>query len=131
MSVLERLSAQSRRRTGWLVPVAAGWFVGAIAPGSGELVGRTTQLWYGGLGLGGVLVGLLWQWFSPRDLAERLLVAGGTFLVLCLLLLLPIGGELRQDQYVLYFCLGTVAGLVLASWYQKARSTPEEQSPGT
>ncbi|MEI8412935.1 MULTISPECIES: hypothetical protein [unclassified Kribbella] len=130
MSVLERLSAETRRRTGWLVPVTAGWVAGAIAPGSGEVVGRSTQLWYGGLGLAGVLIGL-WR-FSPRELAERLFVAGGAFLLLCVLLLLPIEGELREDQYVLYFCLGIVAGLILATRLQRAGTAkPAEQSPGT
>ncbi|WP_460664918.1 hypothetical protein [Kribbella swartbergensis] len=110
----------------------AGRAAGSIAPGSGEVVDGTAELWYGGLGLAGVLVGVLWQWFSPRDLAERLLLAGAAFSLFCVLLVLPIDGELREDQYVLYFGLGTVTGLVLATWWERARSIKTgEQSPGT
>ncbi|TCO44445.1 hypothetical protein EV646_110159 [Kribbella antiqua] len=131
MSVLERVSAETRRSTGWLIPVAANLLVDDLAPGSGELVARTTQFWYGGLGLAGVLVGVLWQWFSPRELAERLLLAGGAFPVVCVLFLLPVD-ETHEDRYALYFCLGIVAGLVLATWWQRVRAAKSAgQSPGT
>jgi hypothetical protein len=122
MSVLERLSAETRQRTGWLVPVCTGLVVSEIAPDSGEVIGRTTQLWYGGLGLAGVLVGLLWQWFSPRPLVDRLFIAAGGFLLVCVFLLLPLGGEWHEQRSVLYFCLGTAVGLVLAAWWQRARA---------
>jgi hypothetical protein len=122
MSLLERISAETRRRTGWVVPVGVGVLVSGIAPDSGELIERTAQLWYGGLGLAGVLAGVLWQWFSPRPLADRLFIAAAGFVLLCAFLLLPLGGEWRQDRYGLYFCLGAIAGLVLASWWQRVRA---------
>ena len=129
MSVLERLSAEARRGTGWAIPVAADMAVREITPGSRELVDQTTQVWYGVLGLAGVLIGLLWQWFSPRDLAERLALAGGGFLILCVFCLLPIAGEMRENRYELVFGVGIVAGLVLTTWWQNVRSPdPAEQS---
>jgi 4-amino-4-deoxy-L-arabinose transferase-like glycosyltransferase len=117
-SVRERVAPEVRRKTGWLLPVAASIVVGNHLPGDGELVERSQQLWLGGLGLAGVAIGLLWQWYSPRELSARLFLAAGAFVLITILALFPIGGEMRQDDRQLYLGLGVISGLVLANWWK-------------
>lgn len=118
MKVLERVSPERRLKTGWIIPVAASAMVSNHLPGDREMVERAEQLWQGGLGLAGVAIGLLWQWYSPRELAPRLFVAAAAFVCLSILQLLPIGGGWFSADRQLYLGLGVVSGLVLASWWK-------------
>ena len=104
------------------MPVIGSLVVSMIAPASGEVVGRTDQLWFGSLGLAGVVVGALWQWFSPRPLAERFLLAAAVFPLGCIFILLPLGGEWVARQHILFSGLGMAAGLVLTTWWQRVRA---------
>ncbi|MEV8378069.1 hypothetical protein AB0P21_35345 [Kribbella sp. NPDC056861] len=78
MSVLEKVSPETRRKTGWLLPVVLTVAVENHARGHAQVIERSEQLWLGGLGLAGVVAGVLWQLYSPRDLGERLLFAAGS-----------------------------------------------------
>ncbi|MFI7064762.1 hypothetical protein ACIBL3_27470 [Kribbella sp. NPDC050124] len=63
MSVLDRVSAETRRRTGWVVPVAIGNLIGVLLPETAEhAVSQSERLWTGGMALAGFAAGLLWQW---------------------------------------------------------------------
>ncbi|GAA0923914.1 hypothetical protein GCM10009554_02330 [Kribbella koreensis] len=118
MSVLKEESADARRRTGWLIPVVASAVVANYWPSNADNpVQRSEQLWLGGLGLAGVAVGLLWQWFSPRALAPRLAFAAAAFVVLAILMLLPLGGDWTHDERQVYLGFGVISGLVLSHWW--------------
>ncbi|MEU4607143.1 hypothetical protein AB0F43_29520 [Kribbella sp. NPDC023972] len=136
MSVLERVPAQARRRTGWILPIAVGSLIGMFVPESARVIGQTERLWSGGLALAGLAAGLLWQWYSPRDLAERLFFPSAALMAFAVIFMLP-GGEWSSASpgFAFWFPLGVVAGLVLMSRQQRrpTRETEvkEEQSPGT
>jgi hypothetical protein len=120
MSVLERVSARTRRRTGWILPVAVGSAISAFGPETGAAVSRSDQLWFGGLILCGVVVGVLWQWFSPRNLAERLALPAGALVLAGIFFVVPIAGEVSvRPAYPLWFGGGVLAGLVLTTRWQQ------------
>ncbi|WBQ07497.1 hypothetical protein [Kribbella sp. CA-293567] len=129
MSVLAKVSPERRLKTGWILPVAASTAVSVHLPGQTETIQRTEQLWFGGLGLAGVAIGLLWQWYSPRDLAPRLFIAAGGFVLVSILQLLPTAGEWNSADRQLYLGLGVVSGLVLANWW-KWLHTADDESAG-
>jgi zinc transporter ZupT len=122
MSVLEKVSPEVRRRTGWLLPVAIFVGLGIYLPDESGSVDRAQQLWMGGLGLAGVLVGMIWQWFSPRQLADRLALAAGAFVVVAILMLVPLAGEWTRHDQQLSFGLGVISGLVIANWWKLMRT---------
>jgi len=118
MSVLERIPAEVRRKTGWLLPVGVSTGLGIYLPGDGEPIGRADQYWLAGLGLAGIAVGMLWQWFSPRELAPRLIFPAAAFILVVFFTLLPIGDDMRQDDRQLFLGLGVISGLIIANWWQ-------------
>jgi hypothetical protein len=112
------VSPDTRRTTGWLIPMAASAVVAHYVPSDvDDLVQRADQLWLGGLGLAGVAVGLLWQWFSPRTLAPRLAFAAGAYVLLAILMLLPLGIDWSQDDRQVYLGFGVISGLILSHWW--------------
>jgi hypothetical protein len=126
MSVLEKVSAETRRKTGWLLPAAAISTLTTVLPEAGEAIGRPDQLWFGGLGLAGVAIGLLWQWYSPRELAPRLILAAGAFVLTSILILLPLGDATHQANRHVFLGLGVISGLVIADWWRWLRTTGGE-----
>ncbi|WP_433006941.1 hypothetical protein [Kribbella sp. CA-294648] len=117
-SVRERVPPEVRRKTGWLLPVAASTALTVHLPGDGELIERSEQIWLGGLGLTGIAIGLLWQWYSPRELSARLALAAGAFVLITIMTLFSGSGEMRQDDRQLYLGLGVISGLVIANWWK-------------
>lgn len=123
MSVLERVSPEVRRKTGWILPVGLASGISTFGPDGGTAVSRHDQLWFGGLILAGVAVGVLWQWFSPRNLADRLALPAGALVLAGIFFLLPLGGEVTAGPwYSLCFAGGVLAGLVLTTGWQQLRA---------
>ncbi len=124
--MLERIPPEVRRKTGWLLPVGVSTGLGIYLPGDGELIGRSDQYWLAGLGLAGIAVGVLWQWFSPRELAPRLVFAAAAFVLVVIFTFLPIGDEMRMDNRQLFLGLGVISGLVIANWWHWLRTADDE-----
>lgn len=126
MSVLEKVSPETRRKTGWLLPAAAISTLSTFLPEAGAAIGRSDQLWFGGLGLVGVAIGMFWQWYSPRELAPRLILAAGAFALMSIFILLPIDSEPHQADRHVFLGLGVIAGLVIADWWRWLHTTGAE-----
>jgi len=122
--MLERVSAETRRRTGWILPAIISGAIGIFLPESAsEVVGQSERLWSGVLALAGCAAGLVWQWYSPRDLAERLIFPAAAIMVFAVIYMLP-GGEWTDHgpSNGFWFPLGVISGLVLMTWLQRART---------
>jgi hypothetical protein len=130
MSVLEKISAERRRKTGWLFPVILTVAVENHARGAAQTIERSEQLWLGGLGLAGVVAGVLWQLYSPRDLGERLLFAAGVFVLISILLLVPVGGEVVEADRSLFVWIGVISGLVIATRFTRREALSPPGSGG-
>jgi hypothetical protein len=123
MSVLERVSPEVRRKTGWILPAGIAAAIGTFGPQTETQISLSEQRWIGALILGGIAVGVLWQWFSPRNLADRLALPAGTMILAGIFFLLPIGDEPTfQMPYPLWFAGGLLAGLVLTTGWQQLRA---------
>jgi hypothetical protein len=120
------VSAETRGKTGWLLPAVTFTTLGTFLPDNGETIGRTDQLWLGGFGLTGLAIGLLWQWYSPRELAPRLILSAGAFVLATILIMLPIGGEWHQGNRQVFLGLGVVSGLVIADWWRWLRTSDDD-----
>lgn len=123
MSVLERLSPEVRRKTGWILPAIIGGALSEIIPGTETPISQSERLGSGCLVLAGVLAGWLWQWYSPRDLAERLAFPAGVTVLLAVVFMVP-GGDLTSHgpDYAYWFPLASIAGLVLTTRWQQLRA---------
>lgn len=95
MSVLERVSPEVRHKTGWILPAAIGFVLSAIVPGTETSISQSERLGSGLFALAGTLAGVLWQWYSPRDLAERLSYPAGATILVTVVFMAP-GGEVTQ-----------------------------------
>ncbi|GAA1573849.1 hypothetical protein GCM10009789_29190 [Kribbella sancticallisti] len=127
-SMLERVPEATRRKTGWILPLAIflGLRAGLPEP---EVVSAAERYWTGGLALGGCLVGALWQWYSPRPLVERLYNPAGFAMAFAVVFMLPFDLVDKSPEYFFWFPAGVVAGLVFKS-HDDSEPT-EEPSPGT
>jgi hypothetical protein len=123
VSVLERVSPEVRRKTGWILPVVIGAVLSEVVPGTTTLISQSERLGSGCLVLVGLLGGWLWQWYSPRDLAQRLVFPAGASVLLAVIFMVP-GGELTHHgpTYAYWFPLGLIAGLVLTTRWQQLRA---------
>ena len=123
MSVLERVPPEVRRKTGWILPAAIGFVLSGIVPGTETPISQSERLGSGLLALAGTLAGVLWQWYSPRDLAERLSYPAGVTILLAVVFMVP-GVELTQHgpAYAYWFPVGSIAGLVLTTRWQQLRA---------
>ena len=135
MSLLERVPVAARRGTGWMLPIAIASLIGEFVPESERMIGQTERLWSGGLALAGLAAGLLWQWYSPRDLVERLIFPSAALMVFAVIFMLPAGEwSTASPDFGFWFPFGVVAGLVLMNGLQRRRTQEtevrEEQSPG-
>ncbi|MFI5713686.1 hypothetical protein [Kribbella sp. NPDC051620] len=123
MSVLEKVSPETRRKTGWLLPWGIGAVLSLVVTDADKVLSRSDRLGMGALALAGLLGGVLWQWYSPRDLAERLAFPAGATILIAVLLMLPIGeASTAGPDYSYWFPLGLIAGLVLATRWQQLRA---------
>jgi hypothetical protein len=124
MSMPERVSKETRRKTGWILPAVISGGVGIFLPESaGEVISQSERLWSGVLALAGCAAGLLWQWYSPRDLVGRLIFPSAAIMVLAVLYMLP-GGEWidKGPSNGFWFPLGVISGLVLMTSLQRTRT---------
>ncbi|MGW1339913.1 hypothetical protein ACWCOV_02585 [Kribbella sp. NPDC002412] len=110
--------------------------VSALLPETAErAISQSERLWTGGMALAGFAAGLLWQWYSPRDLVERLRYPAAGAMALAVILMVP--GEWSSDSpaFGLWFPLGIIAGLVVMTSVQRDRAADDEvtagRSPGT
>ena len=127
-SLLEGIPAETRRKTGWILPVLL--LVG-LRVGLGEPDGpveAAERYWTGGLALGGCAVGAFWQWYSPRDLVERLYNPAGLVMGFAVLFMLPFDLVDKSTGYFAWFPIGVLAGLVLVA--KETKEPKAEQSPG-
>lgn len=123
MSVLQKVSPEVRRRTGWLLPWGIGAVLSAIVTDTEKVISRSDQIGMAALAAAGLLAGVLWQWYSPRDIAERLAFPAGMTILLAVLFVLPIGEvSTVGPDYSYWFPLGVIAGLVLTTRWQQLRS---------
>ncbi|WP_020386336.1 hypothetical protein [Kribbella catacumbae] len=124
MKIRERVSPETRLKTGWLFPAIASFVLSEFTTGGVEkVISRTDQVGMGVFTLIGILTGVLWQWYSPRDLAERLSVPAGLLVLVVVLSMLPFGEMVsRGPDYFYLFPLGLVAGLVLTTRWQQLRA---------
>jgi peptidoglycan/LPS O-acetylase OafA/YrhL len=128
--------AETRSRTGWILPVAVGMLIGGLLPETAErAISQSERLWTGGMALAGFIAGVLWQWYSPRDLVKRLQVPAAGVIGLAVIFMLPADWSSDSPAFGLWFPLGIVAGLVFMTTMQRDRAADdkvtEEQSPGT
>lgn len=74
----------------------------------------------------GVVVGVLWGCFDPRDLSDRLALPALAMIAAGIFLLLPIttGPWTLGTLPLLLYDLGLVAGLIIATWWTALRSAP-------
>src|SRR5688500_15078335 len=124
MKVRDRVSPETRLKTGWLFPAIAGFVLSELSTGGAEKVSsRAAQVGMAAFTMVGLLAGVLWQWYSPRDLAERLSVPAGLIVLVVVLSLLPFGEAVsRGPDYFYLFPLGILAGLVLTTRWQQLRA---------
>jgi hypothetical protein len=124
MSVLEKVSPETRLKTGWLLPVIIGFVLSEVFQGNGDkAISESDRAGMGALLLASVLTGVLWQWYSPRDLAERLAFPAGATVLIFVLFMLPIGEVTSHGpDYGYLFPLGMIAGLVLSTRWQQLRA---------
>jgi len=87
---------------------------------------RRDELAFAGLMAGGILVGFLWQWYSPRPVGDRLVGPALLMLVLPILFLLPMG-ELHFQPGLLLCGAGIGGGVVLADLWHRIRATRDAQ----
>lgn len=122
MSVLDRIPEETRSRTGWSVPIIVSIVVGWFVPSTEHVLDQSERYWTSGMILSGFVAGLLWQWYSPRELSERLLVPTVGVLAFALLLLVPMGEwSAKGQEFTVWFPIGVVTGLVFMSWRQRVR----------
>lgn len=126
MLLRERLSPETRLKTGWLIPVAAGTAAQIYMPGPEVQVARRDQLLFAGFLAAGLLVGVLWQWYSPRPVGDRLVLPALFTVMAAFLFALP--GELVFRPALLLCGVGIIAGLVLTDLRQTARGHSREGS---
>ena len=119
MLLRDRLSPETRLKTGWLIPVAAG-IVAQNVPGPDMQLPRRDELLLAGLLTAGVLVGILWQWYSPRAVGDRLLWPALSTAGAAILFVLP-GGETHFRPALLLFGVGIVTGVVLTDLWHPTR----------
>lgn len=124
MKVLERVTPEVRLKTGWLLPAFAGFLLSAFSTGGPEeVISRSNEVGMGVFTLVGLLAGVLWQWYSPRDLAERLSFPAGLTVLASVVFMLPFGETTgRGPDYSYMFPIGIVAGLVLTTRWQQLRA---------
>ena len=124
MSVLERVPAEARLKTGWLIPAVTGAVLSSLFPGGAEVTISQSERLSSALFMAvGLLAGVLWQWFSPRDLAQRLVYPAGLAIVVAVVFMVP-GADLTRHgpDNGYWFPLGLIAGLVLITRWQQLRS---------
>lgn len=121
MSVLERVSAETRLKTGWLIPAVIGFVMSDLFPGYvGDSLSQSDRIGMGALSLAGLLAGVLWQWYSPRDIAERLALPALAGVVVAVIMILPIDEETGgAASYGYLYPIGLIAGLVLSTRWQQ------------
>ncbi|MEV6414646.1 hypothetical protein [Kribbella sp. NPDC051718] len=124
MSVLEKVPLEVRRKAGWLIPAITGCILTSLFPGGAETtISQSERLSSGLFAAAGVLAGVLWQWFSPRDLAQRLTYPAALAILVAVIFMVP-GGDLTRHgpDNGFWFPLGLIAGLVLMTRWQQLRS---------
>jgi hypothetical protein len=124
MKVLERVTPETRLKTGWLFPAITGYVLSHFTRGGAErVISDPDQIGMALFTLIGLLAGVLWQWYSPRDLAERLSVPAGLTVVTIVVFMLPLGELVsRGPSYFYLFPIGLIAGLVLTTRWQQLRA---------
>ncbi|MDX6261837.1 MAG: hypothetical protein QOH84_3525 [Kribbellaceae bacterium] len=124
MSVLGRVPLEARLKTGWLIPAVIGFVLSDLFPGGAETtISQSERLSSGLFTAAGILAGVLWQWFSPRDLAQRLTYPASLVIVVALIYMVPSGELTRHGpDNGFWFPLGLIAGLVLMTRWQQLRS---------
>ncbi|NEA34775.1 hypothetical protein [Streptomyces sp. SID13031] len=120
-TVVDRVSPEMRLKTGWLIPAVIGFVLSQFFSDSvQDPLSQSDRIAMSVLSLAGVLGGVLWQWYSPRDLAERLAFPATVGVAVTVILILPIGepsGGAANYSYL--YPVGLIAGLVLATrWKQ-------------
>lgn len=123
MSLGERLPPEVRLRTGWLIPVIAGVAAQLYLPGPRVQVAHGDQFLFAGLLAGGLLVGFLWQWYSPRPVGDRLVGPALLTVFTAVLFVLPMD-ELDFRPGLLLCGVGIIAGVVLTDLWHSARGRP-------
>lgn len=134
MSVLDRVPVETRRRTGWVLPMAVGWAIGLFVPDTERVVEQSERFWTSGMIASGFLAGLLWQWYSPRPLAPRLFFPSCAVMAFAVLFLAPGEWSSGGPAFGVWFPIGVVAGLVFMTSMQRDRTgdgVTEERSPST
>ena len=118
MAVLERITAETRRKTGALIPVvlltAQTWWV----PGPPLMMPRSDELRSAALIALGVTAGALWQWYSPRPIGDRLVYAPAMLALLPLVLLL-VPGDWTFRPWTAEVLLAIAAGVVMIDVVQR------------
>jgi len=120
MLLRERLSPETRRKTGWLIPVVAGTAAQIYTPGPEVQVARQDQLLFAAFLAAGLLVGVLWQWYSPRPVGDRLVFPALFTVVAAVLFVLP-SDEVVFRPALLLGGVGIIAGVVLTDLWHTAR----------
>jgi hypothetical protein len=121
MPLGERVSAETRLKTGWLIPVVALSTLRTFASIPEMPLGSRDEMLLAALAIGGVLIGALWQWYSPRPIGYRLVLPALLFLLSPVVLLVPLG-EVRFQPGLLIFGANIVAGVVLVDVWQRNRA---------
>jgi hypothetical protein len=123
-SVVDRVSPEVRLKTGWLIPAVVGFAMSSVFSGHvDDPLSQSDRIGMGALGLAGVLAGVLWQLYSPRDIAERLALPALVGVLITVILILPIGeASAGASTYSYLYPVGLIAGLVLATRWKQIRA---------
>jgi hypothetical protein len=127
MALLDRISPERRRKTGVVIPVVVLAAIMLFTPGPDVAVDRRDQLWMAGLTAVGIVTGALWQWYSPRNLGDRLIVPASGVIALPIIAVIA-AGEMSYSAWILQAGLGVVAGVVVGDRWQRIREGREAPS---
>jgi hypothetical protein len=122
MRLLARISPARRLKTGVAIPAIFLATQASFAHGPEMPIARRDDLQVAGLLAISVVVGMLWQWYSPRAVGDRLI---GPALAVAALPILTIfmPGETTCRPWSLIALVGLGAGVVIADMWQRIHAS--------
>jgi hypothetical protein len=128
MPVLDRISPTRRLKTGVAIPAVFISTQISFAPGPEIPVSHGDRLPTAGVLAISIVIGLLWQWYSPRAIGDRLI---GPALVVAAIPILTVlmPEEMTFRPWTLLAMMGVGAGVVIADMWQRIRTSRAESSP--
>lgn len=129
MASLARVSPARRLKTGIAIPVLFLATQCTFALGPETPMARHDDLEMAGLVAISIVVGMLWQWYSPRAVGDRLI--GPALAVAAVpILTIFVPGETIFRPWTLLAIVRLGAGVVIADMSQRIRASRSKPAPG-